>query len=102
VSVPKNPNITPQAKQDLKEILKYTQKVWGSEQRVRYKTLLNQALRKITANPKLGRPREEIRAGYYSYHVGNHGRHIIFYTLDDDGILVVRVLHDSMDFETYF
>jgi toxin ParE1/3/4 len=76
--------------------------VWGSEQRVRYKTLLNQALNKIAANPELGKPRGEIRSGYYSYHVGNHGRHIIFYTINDEVVLVVRVLHDSMDFETYF
>lgn len=101
MSTLKKPDITPQAKQDLKEILKYTQKVWGTDQRVRYKNLLNEALGKIAASPGLGKPREELRPGYYSYHVGSHGRHIIFYTMQDTTILVVRVLHDSMDFESH-
>ena len=94
MSVRKKINITPQARSDLKNILKYTQKTWGTEQRVRYKKLLDDALTKIAANPALGKPRQELRLGYYSYHVG---RHYIFYRVLDDGVEVVRVLHDSMD-----
>ncbi|HAG81196.1 MAG TPA: plasmid stabilization protein ParE [Cyanobacteria bacterium UBA12227] len=94
--------MTPQARSDLKNILKYTQKTWGSEQRERYKKLLNDAFTKIAANPARGFPREELRPGYYSYHVGSHGRHYIFYRVLDDTVEVVRILHDSMDIRQHF
>jgi toxin ParE1/3/4 len=89
--------LTPQARQDFKNILNYTRKTWGIEQRDRYKKLLDTVLKKLTANPSLGKPREEIKAGYYSYHIGNRGRHYIFYQVIEDSVNVIRILHDSMD-----
>jgi toxin ParE1/3/4 len=97
VSIHNKINITPQARSDLKNILKYTQKTWGSEQRVKYKNILYETLNKIAANPGLGKPREELIPGYYSYHIGSQGRHYIFYRVENDTIEVVRILHDSMD-----
>lgn len=93
--------LSPQARRDFKEILNYTRKTWGIEQRDRYKTLLDSALTTIAANPSIGKRRDEIRADYYSYHVGSRGRHYIFYRVCEDSIVVVRILHDSMDIEQH-
>ena len=102
MSVRKKLNITPQARSDLKNIVKYTQKTWGSEQRLKYKKLFYDTLTKIAANPALGKPREELMSGYYSYHVGSQGRHYIFYRVGSDAVEVIRILHDSMDISQHF
>ena len=94
--------LKPQAITDIKGILKYTTITWGAQQRTRYKKLLEQCLDKIAANPLHGK---QVRYGdsrYYRYHVGRKGRHYVFYTVTEETVEVVRILHDSMDFERHF
>ncbi len=47
----------------------------------------------------MGRKREEIIGTPYSYH---EGRHVIFYRTTTEGIELMRVLHDAMDFPRHF
>ncbi|UBF28843.1 type II toxin-antitoxin system RelE/ParE family toxin [Kovacikia minuta CCNUW1] len=102
MSTPRLPlNLTAQARKDFKQILNFTRKTWGIDQRDRYKALLDAALQAIASNPEVGKRRDEVRFGYYSYHVGSRGRHYIFYCLFEDRIEVVRILHDSMDLEQH-
>jgi len=48
-----------------------------------------------SADPAIGRPCPEVRAGYFKYRSGSH---FLFYRLIFNGIDVVRILHQSMDF----
>lgn len=42
---------------------------------------------------------DDIRDGYRKYHIG---RHLIFYREADEGIVIIRILHDRMDVEAHF
>jgi toxin ParE1/3/4 len=55
-------------------------------------------MRKIAADPRRGRPRDEIRPGYMSYAVGSH---ILFFRRAGTDVDVVRVLHARMDFDRH-
>lgn len=92
--------LTRLAERDLLEIGRYTQREWGREQRTAYLRRLHQRMRALAENPRLGLARDDVREGYRSW---LEGRHLLFYRpLPEGGILVVRVLHASMDVSRHF
>jgi toxin ParE1/3/4 len=87
--------ITPAAKADLREIERYTAEKWGEKQASIYLEKVAIAGDRLVQNPTLlGRPRFEIRQGYYSYHFE---KHLFIFRITDESIQIVRVLHQSMD-----
>lgn len=91
--------LTQLALTDLRSIGRYTQTTWGREQRDRYLAKLDQSFHLLAQEPQRGRDCADIRVGYRKYHVG---RHLIFYRMAQDGIEIIRILHDSMDIESHF
>jgi toxin ParE1/3/4 len=90
--------LTKLAKADLKDIGRYTQGVWGREQRNRYLANLDASFHDLAQTPHKGRSCDDIRQGYRKYQVG---RHVIFYRQDAADIEIVRILHDRMDAEAH-
>ena len=90
--------ISPRAQADIEEIWDYTVGRWNDNQAVRYIRAIQEAIETIAADPARGRSCEQVRAGYRKYAVGSH---VIFYRGSADGIDVVRVLHQRMDFERH-
>ena len=90
--------LSPRAQADIEGIWDYTMERWGEEQAVRYIRLLQDAIQAVAEKPRRGRPCDYIRAGYRKYPSGSH---MIFYRTIAEGIDVVRVLHQSMDFEQH-
>ena len=89
--------LTNQAKIDLKEIGRYTQRHWGREQRNRYLAMLDTCFHQLAVNPLQGKECSDIRTGYRKFTVGSH---VIFYhRKNSDVIVIVRVLHSRMDTE---
>jgi toxin ParE1/3/4 len=86
--------LRPAAWADLEEIARYTETTWGRRQRNLYLTAIDAKFHALAANPKAGRPRDAVRAGYRSSRVGAH---IVFYCEVPSVIEVVRVLHQRMD-----
>jgi toxin ParE1/3/4 len=86
--------IKPEAQLDIDEILLYTRKRWGLDQRRRYRTRLYDAMRSLRDYPERGREREEYFPGCRGLVVE---RHVVFYRLTDDEVVVVRILHGSQD-----
>ncbi|MGD9965645.1 MAG: type II toxin-antitoxin system RelE/ParE family toxin [Hyphomonadaceae bacterium] len=41
--------------------------------------------------------REEIGSGYRTIHLARPGRHLILYRVEGTAVLIVRILHDSME-----
>lgn len=80
----------PLARQDLIDIWRYTEETWGERQADIYLDELDAGIRQLLNNPKLGRDRSDVRPGYRSLSIKQH---TVFYTLDEDLIRVVRVLH---------
>ncbi|MEL6556422.1 MAG: type II toxin-antitoxin system RelE/ParE family toxin [Cyanobacteria bacterium J06621_11] len=89
--------ILPKAATDIKQILKYTQRVWGDEQRKKYKGAIDQCLKDIQANPAPRITSENCSDGYLRRHLNKKYRHYVFYKVTSESILIVRLLHDSMD-----
>ncbi len=71
----------------------YTIETWGPAQAERYLDSLEQCAKMLVGNPLLGRPCDWIRPGLYRF---EKGRHVLLYRRDADGILVSRILHQSM------
>jgi toxin ParE1/3/4 len=86
--------VTPRARQDIKRIAAYTLDTWGQAQMARYIDHLHERFSELARFPHLGRPRDEIAAGYRSIVQGSH---IVFYRTTDRDLIIVRILHGRMD-----
>lgn len=93
--------LTLKALDDLKSIAVYMRKEWGGNQEILYLKKIDNAFHLIDSNPNAGTYCDEIRIGYKKYTIG---KHIIFYKFhgqSKNDILIVRVLHVSMDTENH-
>jgi len=92
--------VTRSAHADLIEIGRFTAKEWGITQRNKYLKLLDDCFQQLSENPDLGITCNYIAEGYRKFPQGSH---LIFYKLDPEGrVLIIRVLHKSMDVELKF
>lgn len=91
-----NFKLTNKAYADLKNIAEYTQKTWCRDQRNKYLSKMDTAFHTLADNYKLGRNRDHISDGYYSHPVG---KHLVFYHIENNTVIIVRILHQSMDVE---
>ncbi len=90
--------LSPLAQIDLDKISDYTADRWGREQARSYTRQFTQCFKLLAEKPNKGRACPEVRNNYYKY---NCGSHFIFYRLSDNGIGIVRILHERMDFRQY-
>jgi toxin ParE1/3/4 len=90
--------LTPRAQTDLDEIWDYTVERWGFDQAEIYTRQLWTDITTVADRPSLGRDCSEVRVGYRKYASGSH---VLFYRLTTDGIDVVRILHERMDYERH-
>ena len=84
----------PRAKEDLKGIWRYSFNEWGEAQADKYLAEIEARVAQLKHNPKLGKPRDNLRRGYRSLRVNQH---IVYYVLTPSAIRIVRVLHARMD-----
>lgn len=90
--------LSKEAKNDLRSIALFTENRWGKAQRNLYIKQLDEAFLMLAQNPNLGFSCNYIRDGYRKFRQGSH---IIFYKhIAQSTILVVRVLHKSMDYDS--
>jgi toxin ParE1/3/4 len=88
------------AERDFSEIVDWTTENFGPRQAERYVDEILATIDAIAENPNSSRSRErpEIGAGYRSVRLRRPGRHFILYRTEGmDTVLVVRILHDSME-----
>ncbi len=88
--------LTPRAQTDLDEIWDYTVDRWGFGQAETYTRQVWKDIATVADRPTLGRECPEVRRGYRMYPSGSH---VLFYRHAADGIDVVRILHERMDYE---
>ncbi len=85
--------LSPRARADLLSIGEYTLRIWGEAQTIRYVNKLEDCMEQLARHPLLGRACDEILPGLRRM---EEGRHVIFYRTKKRGILVYRILHQSM------
>jgi len=84
----------PQARRDLRDIWRYSQKTWSSTQADRYLAKLNAAINALREKPETARASDEISPGLLRR---DAERHLIYFRVKADHILIIRVLHQRMD-----
>ncbi len=89
----------PRAKEDLKGIWRYTFSEWGKAQADKYLAEIDAGIAQLKHNPKLGRPRENLRKAYRSLRVN---KHIVYYVDTPSVVRIIRVLHVRMDPDSHF
>lgn len=90
------------ARMDLDGILSWTKTNFGNVQARRYASLLEDAIAVLSNGPNARgvKARDDLSPGLRAINA-RKGRHVIFFRVDEKAehsIVVLRVLHDSMDF----
>lgn len=91
--------LTAAARKDLIGIGRFTAKKWGKRQRDKYLKQLDDAFKLLARQPDIGRGADAIKPGYKKF---SQGSHIIFYRAGTESkIVVIRILHNSMDVDQH-
>jgi len=89
--------LTPRAETDLEEIWLYTAREWSPDQAESYTDEIIDVFEAIADGTKPGQP-VPVRVGYRKALVG---RHVIYFKRGDDTVVIVRILHQSMDLDRH-
>lgn len=84
------------AARDLQAIAEYTQSEWGKKQKESYLNLIKQSFKTLSRSGNIGKRRDEIAQGLYSYSIK---KHVVFFRETEDEFMIIRVLHGRMDME---
>lgn len=87
--------LTLQAEIDIEDIWEFTNSRWDKTQAHTYLNKLEKRFIELVNSPDIGKQRYELKGSPMSSHCG---RHVIFYRKAKQGIEIIRILHDSMDF----
>ena len=87
-------SVSQKAQKDIRDIGRYTQKRWGTEQRRLYLSGLEARFKSLSENPMLSAQRREFDP---PVRIHRYEKHLIIYMETDPGILIIRVLHMSMN-----
>ena len=89
-------HLSNEAVEDLDSIWLYTLETWSENQADFYYHELVKSCQKIANRPTyLDKEYKEIMPGLYGHHIY---KHLIFYILVEDGVEIIRILHERMDF----
>jgi toxin ParE1/3/4 len=89
--------LSPMAEEDLEDIWTYTAREWSVDQAETYTNDIINMFEDIAAGTRDGRP-VLVRAGYLKRLVG---RHAIYFQARGGVIVIIRILHQSMDVERH-
>ncbi len=81
------------AEQDLDRIATYTASSWGWKQTSDYLAKVEDSFELIGRSPSIGRSCDSVRTGLRRLEVG---KHVVFYLIEPEDVLIVRVLHQQM------
>lgn len=88
-------HLTNRAVADLSDIADFTIQSFGIEQARFYRDGLNNCFEILAENPQLGRSAAELAPNLKRF---EYQSHVVFYVPKNTGILIVRILHQRMDF----
>ena len=90
--------LTEIARADLKSIRRYSIRTWGQDRTSQYMTAIRDTLKRVVRGTVPTRNRDDLRSGLQMV---PSGRYRIFFEADESRVLVVRVLHDRMDYRRH-
>jgi toxin ParE1/3/4 len=89
---------TRQADQDIIDLYVHGAREFGVEQAERYHRGLIDTFELLCENPRLARERMEFVP---AVRIHPYEAHLVIYTVEDNGLLIVRVLHGRSQWERY-
>lgn len=95
----KSYRLYPKAVEDLEAIYLYTVREFGIDKAKDYILLLSASFKRLAEEPLLARKCGYIRENLRAFSIRSH---IIFFKMTKTGIVIIRVLHQSMDFKRHF
>jgi toxin ParE1/3/4 len=90
--------LTEIARADLQSIRRYSIRTWGQDRTSQYMRAIRDTLKGLVQGTIVTRNRDDLRSGLQ---MATSGRHCLFFEADQSRILVVRVLHDRMDYRRH-
>mgnify|MGYP006201600725 FL=1 len=90
--------LSQRTEEDINSIFDFGYQKFGKEQALNYLIELRSYFELLVENPNIGKHRNEIREGLYSFPFASH---IIFYRIFPRHIRIVRVLHGSRDLRKF-
>ena len=84
------------AEEDLINIWLYTYQEWDEAQADHYLDGIEGALKLLSGSPLICPEQEELTP---PVRIHSHNYHLIVYEVTDDGIYIIRVLHENMDID---
>ncbi len=91
--------LTAAARKDLIHIGRFTTEKWGKRQRDKYLKQFDGAFKLLSRQLEIGRDANDIKPEYKKF---SQGSHVIFYRAGAESqIVVIRILHNSMDVEQH-
>ncbi|MDL2263607.1 type II toxin-antitoxin system RelE/ParE family toxin [Synergistaceae bacterium OttesenSCG-928-I11] len=86
--------LSAEARQDIKEIARYTVRRWGKDQAEKYLEGLREQIKFIQNMPAAGSDRsQELGSPFFSFPVD---RHVVYYLYDEQQVSVIAILHQAM------
>lgn len=79
-------------------IYEYTIANFGLSQAQRYLNVMHERFGDLARQPMLGRAASRLAPNLRRY---EYRSHVVFYVPDPEGVLIVRVLHQSMDVQRH-
>ncbi len=86
--------LSPAAQLDVADIWDFTVERWGEEQAERYNSRIRDTLGELAAGRRSSRNADDIVPGYRTCIIGSH---IAYFRLEADELIIIRILHQSMD-----
>ncbi len=80
----------------MRNIWFYTVEHWNEVQADKYIAGIYDKFRKLRENPKMGKLRQDIAAGYYCFPCQEH---LIFYLIEEQSIDIIGIPNQQMDAE---
>lgn len=84
---------------DIEEIWLYTFGKWSVEQAYRYYHLIFEEINYICKNVNAGKVMDHVRKGYRATKIKSH---FIFYSVVNETVEIIRILHERMNIENRF
>jgi toxin ParE1/3/4 len=86
--------LTEQATAELVAIYEFSESKFGTYQAEAYLAGLEHTFQLLTDFPRIGRPADELRAGFRRY---RYQSHYVFYTEEDEYLLIRAVIHTKQE-----
>ncbi|MAM30469.1 MAG: plasmid stabilization protein [Flavobacteriaceae bacterium] len=90
--------LSQKAQEDIDTIYEFGLQKFGKDQAIEYLVTLRSYFELLLKNPDIGKQRDEIKEGLYSFPCVSH---LIFYRVFANHLRVVRVLHGSRDLKRF-